>query len=262
MIASLVVTLLFELANAGALAKITKITGEHCVRCHNEDGAAFDLTHLPDKDARQKWMAMWQMVDANKMPPPPRAGQPRTELDPMVRSQLLDSIAELLGDALDGKKRPGHLSLKDWRAVVHEVASMLPTDKVDDLVDSAFRVEAIEPLGFPSLTPLDHVAMERAAYDTCKAIAEHDVAAPRASRRFQIPSERSATLGDRAIDKLVVELFTAVHARTPTPADRADGKALARTIMATDGARTAWEALCTTYLTGPRLLYMTTLEAP
>jgi hypothetical protein len=244
------------LAGLQARDEVPRIVRLSCVRCHNADNV-LDLRVLPDAEEKGTWARILDMVESYRMPPPKSMGAPeeRFPLDPRQRGILVEGIRAMLGDAID-MQFPPHLSAKVWRSIVKEVVGpLIPEKKLDAMLD------AFDPPA--DLTPIqatDQLFLNTTSREVCTAIARADLAKPAGKRRY-LRAESGSASGSPKDAELVVPLFEAVYGEPPDAERLAAGQKTLRAFrQVSKDIRTAWIGLCTSYLAGPQLLYLSYVQ--
>jgi hypothetical protein len=213
--------------------ELVELVRAHCLECHDETHD-LDLRTLPAPEDSSAWRSIYQQVYAQRMPPP-KEGQveERFPLDPAVRRRILTLIAPLLARAAPARPpAPRMLRPAEWDAVALEVAG-------------AFGVELSRFFMVPysGAGGADPVAnrwfLERRAQVACAELAE------KAPNRPEVGA-----------------LFAAVFQAPADPATLAAAEAVERRAAADErGEADPWIAVCTFFLTHPRLLFSLAPEA-
>ena len=220
----------------GVPARLDELMTAHCKGCHDHSHV-LDFTTLPGAGDHRQWATILDELSAQTMPPPSKktvAG--RFPLDPATRAEMARMITELAGDAADFHPGARFLSPAAWSKAAARVAAPTLTDKqLEPLIGDVAGATPSTTGRLRLMSAAMQLAIDRASAAVCQALAD----------------DRSAAARDAAITLLETSLFGEAR-----PKQVARGAALYDRLLARlkDPKRT-WTAVCTVYLSGPRLLY-------
>jgi hypothetical protein len=166
----------------------------------------------------------------------------------------VEGVAKILGDLVDDRVRVTHLGGAEWRKVAQEVAApVLPQARIEALV------ERVALALFPdSLAAADQLGLINTSLSLCREMAQAELSAKHRTYFAAIDRPASAHVARAQEEKAVRTLYRAVYGEQPRADTLAADVALLETFR--DETRSwsgAWQNLCATYLSGPRLLYGT-----
>jgi hypothetical protein len=234
---------------------LARLVVQHCARCHNESHN-LDLSKPAEIKETATWLAVAKMVETSRMPPPDKAVAKRFPLDPAERKALMSALTDFLGDKLDGPVHTPYLSLDMWRVIATGLAApVLSEEQIEEQIGKLYF-----GLFGDWVTALDELALVNASEALCGAVARADVRAPTDKRRYLVGlrTPSSATLARASAEPIVRKLFEAAYGTAPTAEELKSGTVLlARFRKESTSWTEAWQGLCATYLSGPRILYMT-----
>jgi hypothetical protein len=243
-------TLLAPASTGGPSPELVHLVQQSCAGCHDARHI-LNLQALPPQSDKKTWNEMLEMVQSFRMPPAKKSGSPsaRFPLDPAVRERLIVAIQRFIGQTEEVP--PPHISSQVWSAIVGELASgLIPPQRLEALVGDVGFVMS------ERILPSEVVFLGHTAQQICSELVRADLRQPPARRRFTSRLEPSGHSAGAPAD-LVGVLYRAVHGEAPSADELAAGAELFEQVLAeTRSRRTAWIALCASYLAGPRLLYL------
>ncbi|HKE18375.1 MAG TPA: hypothetical protein VKB80_26035 [Kofleriaceae bacterium] len=231
--------------------RVQELIAAHCIRCH-DSSHAIDLTTPPPPGRRSTWMRILAEVKSGRMPPADRrsiAG--RFPLDPEPRADLVAGIESMLGASVDPEPPARFLAPQTWAALAIGLAAPVLGDAaakemVVPVVDQAPSRDG----RLRGMSSALQIRIDRASQDLCRGIAgaERALAPDRRTLfpRGTAPAELSASVG-----ALEARLFGGASSAAVRRGVDLHRRLLRRT---RDPSR-AWIALCTIYLSGPRLWF-------
>lgn len=229
---------------------VAKFVDKSCRRCHKAQ-SSLDLSKVPAPTEVEVWKNIWTRVNDSSMPPrkeQDKSLKERFPIDPQERKAFLASVGKMLGPALDAPVPPRRIAHGVWLSVVKNVAvPSLGPDAVAAVLDKLpITLSKVPPRGLP---PPYVLALERVSESICRNVALADDKA----RRYGIAA---GDWSKEAKDKAVGTLMAAVYGKTPSAADLASEVGQLDELKAATGDwREAWIGLCSTQLSGPRLLF-------
>lgn len=231
--------------------RVQALIAAHCARCH-DSSHAIDLTTSPPPDRRNTWMRILAEVKSGRMPPADRrsiAG--RFPLDPEPRADLVAGIESMLGDAVDPEPPARFLGPQTWAALAIGLAAPVLGDAAaKSLVVPVLDQAPSRDGRLRGMSTALQVRIDRASRDLCLGIASAERALAPARRtlfpRGTAPAELAASVA-----ALEARLFGGASIAAVQRGVDLHRRLLLRT---RDPSR-AWIALCTIYLSGPRLWF-------
>jgi hypothetical protein len=248
------------LSFASVPADLAATVGRHCLNCHDHEDGRPDLSTLPAEADRAAWLKIFSMIESRRMPPPKEDGpaEARFPLDPLVRAKMLESIAQILGDALDPPLGPRRISNRAWLNLVSRVAEPV----IDGAAIKKLLATGSARFGVPPNEPSApyEIVLDRASHEVCAAIAHADAAMEPPNQKYLAGLTAKGRPSSKAKEEAARRLFEAVYRAPPEVSETQDAvRLLDRAWTATRDWDTAWVILCTSFLAGPKLQY--TLEA-
>lgn len=269
--------------SANALARTDALLKQHCAHCHDASHR-INLTTAPPMSDVGAWSALREAVGSGAMPPPrPAAPFP---LDPAVRHELVLGLSKIVSAAPStrAKLKAGEgilrLSAKSWLEAATRVGAPYVTgEQVEGIArrhlggiggnrggdDEDYRGALIpQTLGRNGFAAgLGQMNKNFVSYEVCSKVVDGELARP-ADQRPTLGNVDLAgpRLTDDRTGDLACSLTRHVFQEECTVRDREEGIRMFRTFESVTGAsRTATVALCTTYLSGPRLAFLTPAPA-
>jgi hypothetical protein len=241
---------------------VAALLRRHCSGCH--DGDSFlDLSTAPPANELETWQSIHKVLETGRMPPPAKDAEglwkgPGTQPAPLApghRQELVSAIATLLADLQHppAQRTALQLSPEDWLLIIREVAlPFMTSDALDALI--APRLE-LAPEARPHLI----------AMDVCARIIDADLGRPSGERKLlaALAGPPAEPPPEAAVEDTTQRLFRLVYQKEPTAADVADGRVRFRRFQRVTGTtRDAAVALCTSYLSGVRVLRLQITRNP
>jgi hypothetical protein len=223
---------------------------QHCVRCH--DGRrVLDLRTPPPAHDAETWGRIRTMVETGRMPPYDDARQTPQVMAPGARQELVAVARSVVAWAHHplAARAQIDLSPRDWVYVVREVAAPFVSPAAFDAILASRRDLSGD------------TRQLWIAIDVCTAMFDADARTPPTERRFARLA--AGPLDDAAVDQVVAGLHELVYREPPTARDAAAGRAQLRRFEShAHGGSDAAVALCTSYLSGPRVMRVRLGERP
>jgi len=221
--------------------RLDKLISTHCRGCHDSKHD-FDLTRLPAATDHRTWAVILDKVAAQAMPPPDsKTVAGRFPLDPATRLELVGLLEDLAGGDSEFAPAARFISAATWaKAVGRFVGTTLAAKELDPVVGRVADEMTSTTGRLRRMSVVMQLAIDRASAAVCEkmAAAPGVVPASRDARAAAVEAYEKRLFGD-ARPKAVargVALYERLAARYPD-------------------ARRAWTIVCTSYLSGPRLLY-------
>jgi hypothetical protein len=171
------------------------------------------------------------------------------------RKRLADSLAKMIGSVGNAKPLLA-MTHEVWLSVLYEFAEpVLGRSRIDELVHENPDWQDRAP-GYH--TPIDQIMLDQMSHALCREIAERDLQAEPQERHFLVGlrARTERALGVREQTLLVRTLHRGVLLHEPSrDATQRGVGLLGRFRRETSDWVEAWAALCSAYLSGPRLLY-------
>lgn len=230
-------------------ARAGSLLAEHCVRCHGE-GNALDF-RSPASLPPPTWHRIEDAVRSAEMPPPSTANP--FPLDPEPRKRLADDALELSRVVRPAKPRPVVYDAVGWVALLHEVADeLIGSDAVNAVINehrggiAGLRDEPRDDWTRQRrgafLFPLAQANMNRIGYGICRKMVD-----ARGNPFVVAAPQPDATHAAAALHRHV-------YREEPSPAELEEEAALLQRVTARSNQHDAVVALCTAFLSGPKLL--------
>jgi len=221
-------------------ASVAKVIAGACTRCHDSTHE-LDLTKLPAASETETWKAILTRVGDSTMPPGKMDDDlaNRFPLDPSDRRSLVAGVSQILGSALDTPAPPRRLPHKVWLSIVRAFAEpSLGHEPVEALLAPLTgNTGFFGKLPARGLPPAYLLAIENASEAVCRAVA-------------------SKTTADLSSEDSLKHLMLSVYGQPPTATEFAAEETLARSFETRiRDPREAWAALCSSELSGPKLLF-------
>jgi len=240
-----VLVLLAMLATAHAQPaipdRLDKLISTHCRGCHDSTHD-FDLTKLPAATDHRTWAKILDKVAAQAMPPPDtKTVAGRFPLDPATRLELVGLLEDLAAGDSEFAPAARFISAATWaKAVNRFVGATLPAKDLEPVLGRVADEMTSTTGRMRRMSAVMQLAIDRGSVAVCEKLA----AVPGV-----VPASREARAA--AIDGFEKRLFGEAKPRAV-----ARSAALYEQLAARyPDAKRAWTIVCTTYLSGPRLLY-------
>ncbi|NVI98253.1 hypothetical protein HV824_08960 [Myxococcus sp. AM009] len=233
--------------------RVTVLLQQHCAGCHNAD-SMFDLSTPPPVRDSESWSAIHKMLETGRMPPSPevvkkkwkKPGPPPSPLGPGHRQELVSAIAALLAESTHPPALRTQLQLtsEDWLLIVREVARPFMSE------------EALAELVAPYREFAPEARPQVVSIGLCSRIIDIDQGRPAAQRLLWREELRAGDAPPAAaVAGMVRKVFELTFRQAASASDVDEGRErFLRFLRVTGSPREASVALCSSYLSGVRLL--------
>lgn len=237
----LVATLATARAEPTVPDRLDKLISTHCRGCHDSTHD-FDLTQLPAATDHRAWAKILDKVAAQAMPPPDtKTVAGRFPLDPAARLELVGLLEDLAAGDSEFAPAARFISAATWaKAVGRFTGSTLAAKDLDPVLGRVADEVTSTTGRMRRMAAVMQLAIDRASATVCDKMS---------AVAGVVPASREARAA--AVEAFEKRLFGDAR-----PHAVARGTALYERLAARyPDAKRAWTILCTTYLSGPRLLY-------